>query len=159
MDGVRRRRHQRRRLKRRATPTRRFVSKHGSAAWVTIRESVAAGTLRTSDKGLAEVISRWEQLLRFAALRLGRELGADVEVQLSRKQESEATRTISLQAHSLVERGVLPGSIRIPGAVAPIDIAVDVRAGKVTVSLDIDAPKEGRATPGSAGSSSTPRRP
>ncbi len=39
------------------------------ASWVTIREAVATGTLRGSDKGLAHVISRWEQLLRFAAPR------------------------------------------------------------------------------------------
>ena len=56
------------------------------AAWVPVRESLAAGTLRSSDKGLAEVVSRWEQLLRFAALRLGRELGADVQVVMSRRE-------------------------------------------------------------------------
>jgi hypothetical protein len=117
-----------------------------SSAWVTVREAVAAGTLRASDKGLAEVVSRWEQLLRFAALRLGRELGADVQVHLSRKELADPAQRIAAQAQSLVERGSLTGAIRVPGAVAPIEIDVDVRASKVVVSIDIDAPKEGRAT-------------
>ena len=54
------------------------------AAWVPVREAIAAGTLRATDKGVADVASRWDQLLRYAALRLGRELGTDVQVRVSR---------------------------------------------------------------------------
>lgn len=116
------------------------------AAWVTVRESVGAGTLRPNDKGIAEVVSRWEQLLRYAALRLGRELGTDVQVQLSRKEAADPTLRFSAQAQSLVERGTLYGKLRIPDAVAPIDVTADLRAGRVTASADIDAPRDGRAT-------------
>jgi hypothetical protein len=45
----------------------------------------------------------------------------------------------------MVEKGVLAGSIRIPNAVAPIQVTADLRAGRITVSVDIDAPREGRA--------------
>jgi len=99
------------------------------ASWVTIREAVATGTLRTSDKGLAEVISRWEQLLRFAALRLGRELGADVQVQLSRKELVDPTLRFAAQTQSLVANATLTGTLRIPDAAAPVDIVADLRAG------------------------------
>ncbi|MGD9796833.1 MAG: stress response protein [Acidimicrobiia bacterium] len=115
------------------------------SAWVTVREAVAAGTLRANDKGLAEVVSRWEQLLRFAALRLGRELGADVQVQLSRKEVADPTLRFAAQAQSLVTAGVLTGTLRIPDAISPLDITADLRTGRVTVSVDVDAPKEGRA--------------
>ena len=114
------------------------------ATWVTIREAVAAGTLRTTDKGLAEVVSRWEQLLRFAALRLGRELGAEVQVQLSRKEYADPTVRAKDQAASLIARGQLTGTLKIPNAAAPLEIIADVHAGKVTVSIDIPAPREGR---------------
>jgi hypothetical protein len=114
--------------------------------WVPVREAVLAGTLRANDKGLAEVISRWEQLLRFAALRLGRELGADVQVQLSRKEAAEPAVRFAAQAQSLVETCTLTGTLRIPDAIAPLDIAANVRAGRITVSVDVDAPREGRAT-------------
>jgi len=114
------------------------------ATWVAVRESVAAGTLRSNDRGLPEVISRWEQLLRFVALRLGRELGADVQVALSRKELAEPGIRIAEQTASLVERGMLTGTIRIPNAVAPIDLCADLRANRITVSTDVDAPREGR---------------
>jgi hypothetical protein len=114
------------------------------SSWVAVRESVTLGTLRLSDKGLPEVVSRWEQLLRFAALRLGRQLGADVQVALSRKELAEPTLRFSAQAQSLVDAGVLTGSLRIPGAIGDIDVVADLRANRVVVSVLMDAPKEGR---------------
>ncbi len=54
-------------------------------SWVAVREGVAAGTLRPNDKGAAEVASRWDQLLRYACLRLGRQLGVEVQPALTRK--------------------------------------------------------------------------
>ena len=115
------------------------------AAWVTVREAITAGTLRSNDKGLPEVVSRWEQLLRFAALRLGRELGADVQVVLSRKEAADPSARFAAQAQSLVTAGVLYGALRIPDAIAPITLAADLRANRITVSADIDAPRDGRA--------------
>lgn len=114
------------------------------AAWVPVREALAAGTLRMNDKGLVEVISRWDQLLRFAALRLGRELGTDVQVKVSRREASDPARWLADQAGELVRTGMLAGALRIPDAVAPIEVTVDLRASKVTVMAEIEAPREGR---------------
>lgn len=114
--------------------------------WVTVREAVAAGTLRGTDKGLAEVVSRWEQLLRFAALRLGRELGAEVQVQLSRREQADPSLRARDQATSLATHGTLTGTLKIPDAVAPLEVVADLRSGKVTVSVDVAAPREGRPT-------------
>ena len=116
------------------------------SAWVPVREAVLAGTLRLNDKGLLEVVARWEQLLRFAALRLGRELGAEVQVALSRKEQADLSTRLQEQAGSLVERGLLTGTLRVPDAVGPLVITADIRTGKVTVSVDLDAPREGRPT-------------
>lgn len=117
-----------------------------SQHWVPVRESLVAGTLRPNDKGLSEVIGRWEQLLRFAALRLGRELGTEVQVALSRRELAEPQLRIQDQTTSLVTRGVLDGSLRIPGTIGLLTVAADLRAGTVTTSVDIDAPREGRPT-------------
>ncbi len=114
------------------------------ASWVPVRDAVKAGTLRRTDKGLVEVVTRWEQLLRFAALRLGRELGADVQVQLTRKEAGDPSLRFSAQSQSLINGGYLTGSLRIPGAAGPVDIKADLRLGQVIVSIDIDAPREGR---------------
>lgn len=39
-------------------------------SWVAVREAVSNGTLRQNDKGLPEVASRWDQLMRYTCLRM-----------------------------------------------------------------------------------------
>ncbi len=114
------------------------------AGWVPVRQAVAAGTLRSSDKQLPEVISRFDAMLRYAALRLGRQLGTDVVHVLSRKEQADPVLRAQTLSASLVADGTLTGTIRIPNTVAPIDVAADLRAGRVTASIDVDAPKQGR---------------
>jgi hypothetical protein len=114
------------------------------AHWVAIRDSVAAGTLRASDKGVLEVASRWDQLLRFAALRLGRELGADVQVVVNRKEQADPASRLARYVAELVDNGALTGQIRIPDAVGVLDVIADLRASQATISVEVEAPKEGR---------------
>ncbi len=71
-------------------------------------------------------------------------LGIEVTPALTRKELSDpAIRTQNLVG-SLVSQGRLGGSVRIPKAVAPVSIEIDLRAGQVTCSVDVDAPREGR---------------
>lgn len=113
--------------------------------WVAVREAVTAGTLRATDKTAPEVVARFDALLRYTSLRLGRQLGTEVLPVLSRREQAEpALRTQSL-LRDLVSNGALTGSIRIPHAVAPIQISADLRASRVTAAINIDAPREGRA--------------
>lgn len=114
------------------------------SSWVTVRDTVAAGTLRANDRAAAEVASRWDQLIRYACLHLGRQLGIEVQPALSRRELADP----AVRAHALVEslanRGVLDGALRIPNAVGPVTLTADLRAGRVFASVDIDAPAEGR---------------
>lgn len=112
--------------------------------WTTIRDSVSAGTLRASDKGLADVVLHWERLLQFAALKMGRELGADVQVVLSRKELADPSVRLSSQTTELVERGRLSGVIRVPQAIGDIAVVADLKSGRLQVSVDVDAPTEGK---------------
>jgi hypothetical protein len=116
------------------------------SSWVPVRNAVADGTLRQNNPEAADVAGRFEALLRFAALQLGTRLGTDVTVVHSRKELTDPSSRISSQITSLVEHGRLQGALRIPNAVGPIDITVDLRARLVVCSVDIDAPKEGRPT-------------
>ena len=113
--------------------------------WVAVREAVTAGTLRATDKTAPEVASRFDALLRFASLRLGRQLGTEVLPVLSRKEQAEPALRAQALLSSMVTQGQLYGSIRIPHAVAPIQVVADLRSGRVTCSVDVDAPREGRA--------------
>jgi hypothetical protein len=116
------------------------------ASWVAVRDAVSAGTLRASDKGVADVAARFDALLRFASLRLGRTLGTEVVPAVGRREAADLSlRTASL-VDSLVKDGRLTGSIRIPNAVAPLHIELDLRSSRVTCHVDVDAPREGRPT-------------
>jgi hypothetical protein len=114
------------------------------AAWVTVRDAVAAGTLRPNEKGAAELASRWDQLIRYACLRLGRQLGVEVQPVLSRKELAEPASRAQALIGTLVSHGRLEGAIRIPHAVGPIEVAADLRSGRISAAIDIDAPREGR---------------
>jgi hypothetical protein len=113
--------------------------------WVAVRDAVTAGTLRASDKTAPEVVSRFDAVLRYTSLRLGRQLGTEVLPVLSRKELAEPALRAQALLQGLVTDGLLTGSIRIPNAVAPITVSADLRAGRLTASVDIDAPREGRA--------------
>jgi hypothetical protein len=113
-------------------------------SWVTVREAVGTGTLKGNDKAAGEVASRWDQLVRYACLRLGRQLGIEVQPVLSRREVSEpAVRAQALLA-SLASTGRLEGQLRIPNTVGPITVTADLRANKVEVSTELEAPREGR---------------
>ncbi|WP_246854119.1 hypothetical protein [Naasia sp. SYSU D00057] len=114
--------------------------------WVAVRDAVTAGTLRGNDKAASEVVARFDALIRFACLQLGRRLGTEVTPALTRQEAADpAVRNASLVA-SLVNEGCMRAAIRIPNAVSPLSIEADLRASRLTCSFDVEAPKEGRAT-------------
>ncbi len=114
--------------------------------WVQVRQAVTAGTLRPSDAGATEVATRFDALLRYVGLRLGRQLGTEVTQVRTRKEAADpALRTQSL-VDSLVADGELSGSIRIPDTVGQIHITANLKASQVTCHIDLLAPKSGRST-------------
>ncbi|MET3768200.1 hypothetical protein ABIB15_000880 [Marisediminicola sp. UYEF4] len=115
-------------------------------SWVPVREAVAAGTLRKNDKGALEIASRFDALIRFACLKLGRQLGAEVTPVVSRALQNDPAARMDALVESLVGSGALSTSIRIPNAIAPLEITADLRSNKITCHFDIDAPKEGKPT-------------
>ena len=115
-------------------------------AWVAVRDAVAAGTLRPTDKGIAEVVSRFDALLRFTSLQLGRKLGTEVVPVLSRKEMAEPGLRSQAVTESLCRTGVLSGTIRIPDTAGLLVVTADLRASRVSCHVDVDAPREGRPT-------------
>lgn len=114
------------------------------AGWVPVRDAINAGTLRATDPLVAEVASKWEQLIRYAGMRLGRELGIEVQPALTRREIAEPAFRLQGQMAELVKSGTLTGGLRVPNTVAPVTITADLRAGRVSCSVSIDAPREGR---------------
>lgn len=114
-------------------------------SWVSVRNAAAARTLRAVDSAVLDVVHRFDGLLRFAGLRLGRRLGTEVSLSLSRKELTEPAIRAAAQARQLEETGSMTGAIRIPDTVGLLNLTVDLRAGQVRCHVDIDAPREGRA--------------
>jgi hypothetical protein len=116
------------------------------AQWVPVRDAVQAGTLRASDKAALDVSSSFDALIRFAALRLGRRLGAEVTPVLTRSEVANPASRLAALSTGLVKTGNFAAALRIPNAVSDLAIVVDLRSSKITCSFDIDAPREGRST-------------
>lgn len=115
-------------------------------SWTAVRDSVAAGTLRPSDKGIPTVVARFDALLRFASLSLGRRLGTEAVPVLARKELADPSLRATALTQQLAATGQLSGTIRIPDTAGHLVITADLRAGQITCHVDIDAPREGRPT-------------
>lgn len=112
--------------------------------WVAIRDSARQGTLRANDKGLAEVVQRWEQLIYYAALILSRDLGTNVDVALSKKEKDDPRARLDAVSAALVGSGRLESHLSIPDTAGQITVYADLRTRHVGASMEIAAPKEGR---------------
>jgi hypothetical protein len=114
--------------------------------WVPVRDAIKNGTIRSTDVGVTEVASRFDALLRFASLQLGKRLGEGVSQALTRRDLADPTLRTMFLTGSLCDHGTMSGALRIQNAVANLQVTADLRAGQVTCFVDVDAPKEGRAT-------------
>jgi len=112
--------------------------------WVGVRDAVKHRTLRHSDKNAVEVAGKWEELVTFAALRLGRKLGADVQEVLSRKERNDIAVRIDKIVDSMVSEGTMPGAIRIPDTIGDLELKADLRAQQIVASVSLNAPRQGR---------------
>ena len=113
-------------------------------SWTTVRDGARAGTLRSADDAVATVAARWDDLIRYLALDLTRELGRDVRQVVGPKERTPEGRQQALQA-SLVQRGILDGELSIPSAAGTITVTADLRAREIAIATKIDAPQEGRS--------------
>lgn len=111
------------------------------ATWTAARDAARAGTLRRNDPECSEIVQRWDQLVRFASLRLGSSTGVDVQPVVPRAQSDPANRFAYL-AEKLTTDGTLDGTIRIPGAVGDIAVTADLRARQITTAAEVPAPTD-----------------
>lgn len=114
------------------------------ASWVAVRDAINAGTLRENHEGGLETVSRFDALVRYAGLRLGQRLGAEVLPLLHRHERRDPRARAEGQLRSLIDVGAISGSLRIPKVPAPVTMTADFRAGKIIGSAEIAAPQEGR---------------
>ena len=112
-------------------------------AWVAVRDGARQHTLRMADKGVRDVAARWEQFVQYLALGLCQDLGRNVEAVWPRKLDAAGRLDASVRA--LVDQGRLDAVVRVPDAVAPLELSADLRTRLFTTSIEVTAPRDGRA--------------
>ena len=109
--------------------------------WVEVRDGVRARTLNRRDDSVTDVAARFDQLLRFGALKLGSEIGQDVIPVLAIAQRDPKAR-LSYLSDRLAKDGLLDGTLRIPNTAGDVTIAADLRSQQVIVYMEVDAPDD-----------------
>jgi hypothetical protein len=109
--------------------------------WVSIRDGAREGTITKRSDGIDEVVARWDQLLRFGALRLSADIGEDVAMIVPRGQ-ADARHRASALIDTLCANGTLSGGVRIPNTAGDLALDADLRARQLTASVEIAAPQD-----------------
>lgn len=107
--------------------------------WVGIRDAVRSGAATKRDDGVEDIAARWDQLLRYAALKLSSDIGEDVTVVLSKAHRDSKVRVKHL-VDCLCGDGAVDGALRIPHTAGDVDLLVDLRAQQLTTAMNVDAP-------------------
>ena len=117
------------------------------ANWTAVRDGAREGTLDRRDDAVIEVCQRWDQLLRFAALKLGAEIGSDIQEVIPKAHRDDRQQRNRAFVESICEDGTLAGTLRVPDTIAHMVVAADLKARLVTVGATFDAPRDrgGRA--------------
>jgi hypothetical protein len=114
-------------------------------AWVSVRNAITTGTLRTGDKRALEVAENWEKLIRQLCLRLGGETGLPVAPVLRRKRGGDSAARRMETVTALIESGRMTAEIRIPGTAGPLLIDADLRTGQIETTTEVPAAERARS--------------
>lgn len=109
--------------------------------WIEIRDHARSRTLNKNLEGLPDVLTRWDQLLSYGALKLGSEIGEDVVQHLPRAERDQKVRMQRL-ADEFTTTGQLEGVLRIPNTVSDLRVVADLRTQQLVLSVDVDAPTD-----------------
>jgi hypothetical protein len=111
--------------------------------WVAVREGARTKSLRASDPAVRDVARRWEQFVNYTALGLTQDLGQPVEPVWPKRSDQTVRREAI--ARILADDGKLESGLRVPGAVGPIDLEADLRSRLFNTTVEVLAPRDGRA--------------
>lgn len=110
--------------------------------WTRVRDDAKNETLRPTDPDVRDVVSRWDQFVDYVALGMSQDLGRDVTPVRSRKLD--LNERIQVGVKTLGTDGLLNASLKVPDAVAPMEVETNLRTRRVNVRATVAGPKEGR---------------
>lgn len=110
--------------------------------WTTVRDEARASTLSKNTEGVADVAARFDQTVRYAALKLSSEIGEEVEPILSRGHREKPQARLAYLIDELCNKGILDAKLRVPNTAGDIAIMVDLRSQQMTATVEVDAPED-----------------
>ena len=113
-------------------------------AWATVREGIRASSIRKPDEAVQEVVSRFESLIRYAALTLSARLGVSAKEVVPRLAKTDYKKHLQASSIQLIEKKTLSGAITIPGAAADLELVADIASTYLHCTFTVSAPSEGR---------------
>jgi hypothetical protein len=111
------------------------------STWTAGRDAAREGTLLKSSPEARDIAQRWDQLIRFAALRLGSDTGADVQAVVAKAHADPRTR-LGYLTENLATHGLLDATIKVPGAGGNLEVSADLRARQIAVDTTVQAPTD-----------------
>ncbi|GBE22686.1 hypothetical protein BMS3Bbin01_02062 [bacterium BMS3Bbin01] len=115
------------------------------ADWVAVKKAARQRTLRPGDKGIGSVAADWVQFVEYLCLGLRQKLIREVTPVYPKA--SDAKSRFAAHCDTLGARGdhKLKATVRVPDAVGHVNIEADLVSRQVTTSIEVKAPREGRA--------------
>lgn len=117
---------------------------HMGPCWGTVLRAAREGNLAAQKPQIEEVVTYWDAFVKKLALRLRSKLGVEVQPRMTRAEKANpAERSKNLCAAAMRD-GELRSSFKIPDAAGNLSLVVLLASGSYKVSIDVDAPTEGR---------------
>lgn len=110
--------------------------------WALVRDAAHQSRLSRRDPAVVEIAQRWDQLMRYASIRLGSETGSDVQEVVAKREQGDPSARVRHLVDVLCSNGVFDGALRVPDAAGDINVSVDLRARRIRVWTEIAAPDD-----------------
>lgn len=110
--------------------------------WVAVRDAARSNNLNRRDPATEDIALRWDQLIRFAGLKLSSQIGADVTQVLSRSHRDDPKARLAHLVHELSTSARLDAALRIPNTVADLELVADLHGQQIVAYVDVPAPED-----------------
>lgn len=112
--------------------------------WVSVREGVRSGTIKKPDENVIDVVTKFQNLVRYCALTLAARSGVEAREVIPKAARIDGRKFLQVEAGELLSKKSIKGALRIPGAASDLEIFADIGSGMTHTSFDISAPSEGK---------------
>ncbi len=112
--------------------------------WVVVRESIKTGSIKKADDAVIDVVSKFQNLVRYCAFTLAAKTGVDATEIVPKAAKTDGKKFLAAEATKLIAEKTMQGAVKIPGAAAELTIKADLGAGVLHCGFELAAPVDGK---------------